>query len=149
MPALRADATVGYCSAAARATTSCAASVVRVAGSSGWSGRLSTISSTLTPGNVVVVTDTCDSATRDATRLAPPPDDARPRAKAPAATATTATRPIVSRPRWARTGFDIPTPFENASTLLLEAERGDERLLRHLDAPDLLHPLLAFLLALE
>src|SRR5579871_3094685 len=33
--------------------------------------------------------------------------------------------------------------------LLLQFERGDERLLRHLDPPDLLHALLSFFLALE
>ena len=51
----RADATVGYCSAAVRATTRSAASASRVAGSSGWSGRFSAISSTLSGGSVVVV----------------------------------------------------------------------------------------------
>src|SRR5205085_5753655 len=55
-------------------------------------------------------------------------------------------RPAPARRRTARTPRASPA---SRLLLLVEVEHGEERLLRHLDRADLLHPLLALLLLLE
>src|SRR6516162_2348819 len=115
MPAALASATVGYFSAAVRATTMSAASAVRVALSSGLSGCDSTASPNASVGTVVLGAalfglDWSDDAGRVVTAEDPPPlSDARPTAKAADATTTAASTASTvhrapRRPRRGRSG---------------------------------------------